>query len=191
MRKTLTACAIALFLTQLASLQARAEREIWVWTTADGVVHYTDDLKRVPDSFREIARLAHWEGGSYQRMSEPSAPPARASESPASGAKAIEASRLEAEQAAEAGWREQTRQIDERIASLTQQVAGCVNDHINRSPGDGSRKRREEREEAERCTGAKQDLQSARAEREALEERAHREGVPPGWVRGEDFRQSD
>lgn len=184
MRRTLAALAIALGLAQLAAPAARAEDEIWVWTTPDGAVHYTDDWERVPEAFRDRARVAHREGsGSYQRVEgrTPVPPAAQPEAAPAPDAPPP----LDAEAAAEAAWREQARAVAARIAALTQQVDGCASDHVNQSPGDGSRKRREERAEAERCAQARRDLAEAQADREALEERAHREGVPPGWLRVE------
>jgi hypothetical protein len=180
--------AFALALAQLAAASASAEGEIWVWTTADGSVHYTDDRERIPEAFRGIAREAQREGGgSYQRISSlaPSEPVPSAGD-PAPPAAEAPLAPYDAEAAAEASWREQARGIDERIAALSPQAEACGNDHVNRSPGDGSRRRREEREEAERCARAKQDLATARADREALEERAHRADVPPGWVRPQD-----
>jgi hypothetical protein len=179
---------VALAFAQLASAGAFAEGEIWVWTTADGTVHYTDERERVPETFRESARVAHWEGGgTYQRAagSAPSAPVA-SSDTPLRGAEAEPPALIDPEEAAEAGWRAEARALHERIAALSPQVEACAGDHINSSPGDGSRKRREEREEAERCAGAKQDLAAARADLAALEERAHRADVPPGWLRSED-----
>lgn len=164
---------------------ACAEDEIWVWTTADGAIHYTDDLKRVPEAYRESARIAHKEGGgSYQRIPVPApigAQPTRPAGVAGSGPDASDA-----EAAAEATWRERARAIDARLAELAPLVEACANDHVNLSPGDGSRKRREERDEAARCAQARNDLASARAEREALEESARLEGAPPGWVRPEE-----
>jgi hypothetical protein len=174
----------ALLLASLLAASALAESEqgqIWVWTTPDGAIHYTDDRERVPDAYRDAARVAHEEGGgSYQRM--PAAPAGRAPAATQSTA----AEAIDPEAAAEAAWRDQARAIDGRIAALAPQVEACKTDHVNRSPGDGSRKRREEREEAERCARARQDLADARAERDALDERAHRAGIPPGWVRTDD-----
>jgi hypothetical protein len=161
-----------------------ADGEIWVWTAADGSIHYTDERERIPERYREQARIAHEEGGgSYQQI--PALPPKneRAPAAPAPDPAEAPPEATDPEAAAEAAWREQARAIDARIAALAPQAAACANDHVNRSPGDGSRKRRQELEEAERCAAAKRDLASARAEREALEERAHRAGAPPGWVR--------
>ena len=177
MRNTLRTFALALVLPALWATGAQAEGEIWVWTTADDVVHYTDDRERVPEAFRASARVAHKEGsGSYQHAGPPAAPPADPAREGAQAAAV----------AAEASWRNEARQLDERITGLVQQVAVCGNDHVNLSPGDGSRKRREEREEAQRCRAATRNLAAARSERDALEERARREGAPPGWVRRPD-----
>ena len=165
-------------------VSAEDDGEIWVWTTPDGAVHYTDDRERVPEAYRDVARAAHKEGsGWYQSF--PAAPSAQPAAAPAAGAAGSappsEPTALDA--AAEAGWREEAKAIDARIAAAAPQVEACMGDHVNLSPGDGSRKRREELDEAARCAQAEQDLASARADREALEERAHRAGVPPGWVR--------
>lgn len=181
MRRHLAALLLAPLLAAASALAESEQGEIWVWTTPDGAVHYTDDRERVPDAYREAARVAHEEGGgSYQRM--PAAPAGR---TPAA-AEPAPTEAFDPEAAAEAVWRDQARAIDGRIAALAPQVEACKTDHVNRSPGDGSRKRREEREEAERCARARQDFADAQAERDALDERAHRAGIPPGWVRAED-----
>jgi len=175
-----------LALAQLATAGAFAEGEIWVWTTADGTVHYTDERERVPEAFRESARVAQREGDTKTvptpTPSSPAASPAAQARPAAAGTPAV----IEPEAAAEAGWRAEAKNLHERIAALEPQVAACAGDHINRSPGDGSRERREEREEAERCAHAKQDLATAHADLDALEERAHSADVPPGWLRSDD-----
>jgi hypothetical protein len=188
MRNAWTTIAVAVALVQLGAQRAHAEDEIYVWTTADGAVHYTDDLERVPDAFRNEVRIAHKEGGgSHQRAANARAPatPQRDGVPPKPGG-AEPAPAQDPEAAEEARWRDQARAIDERIAGLAPQVEACATDHVNRSPGDGSRKRREERDEAQHCAQAREGLASALAEREALEESAHLEGVPPGWVRSPD-----
>jgi Domain of unknown function (DUF4124) len=175
-------------LAQLASAGAFAEGEIWVWTTADGTVHYTDDQGRVPEAFRESARVAHREVDGTSKP-VPSRAPSAPVASPAAQVRGDEEeppAPVDLEAAAEEAWRAQARALHERIATLDPRVEACASDHINRSPGDGSRERREEREEAERCARAKQDLAAARADLAALEERAQRAGVPPGWLRTED-----
>jgi hypothetical protein len=154
---------------------AHAGDEIWVWTTPDGVVHYTDDREQVPEAFREGARVAQRQGsGSYQRVATPSAGSAPVAPAADLGADA------------EAAWRGEANALDARIAALAPQAEACATDHVRQDPGDGSRARREEREEAARCARVREELAAALAAREALEERAHREGIPPGWVRAED-----
>jgi hypothetical protein len=177
---------VALAFAQLASAGAFAEGEVWVWTTADGTVHYTDDRDRVPETFRESARVAHREGDVPRSASPAPSEPVAPSDAQPRGAEAEPPALIDLEEAEEARWRGEARAVHERIAALSPQVEACAGDHINSSPGDGSRKRREEREEAERCMGAKLDLAKARADLAALEERAHRADVPPGWLRSED-----
>jgi hypothetical protein len=179
--RTLRSRAVALSIgLSLCALGARADDEIWVWTTADGAVHYTDEQGRVPEAFREAARVAHREGGgSYQRV--PQAAPLAANDAAAKREAA-----LEAEVSAEASWRARARDIEERTRDAEARVEACAGDHFNNSPGDGSRKRRAEREEAERCAKASADLAQAQAERVELEDSAHQEGIPPGWLRVDD-----
>ncbi|HEY8120232.1 MAG TPA: hypothetical protein VII78_02855 [Myxococcota bacterium] len=187
MRFTPFAIALALALAQLAALPARAEDEIWVWTTTDGAVHYTDELERVPDEFRASARVAHKEGaGSYQRVSGGAPAAAAGDASGAKGAATPAAPPGDSDAASESVWRAEAREIDARIAALSERVATCAGDHVNLSPGDGSRKRREEHAEAEACARARADLALATSDREALEERAQRASVPPGWLRTDD-----
>jgi hypothetical protein len=189
MRMTATGSLLAAALIVFAAGSALAGEagEIWVWTTADGAIHYTDDRERVPEAFRASARVAHeGGGGSYQRVAPPS--PNANARAPAAARESAEPppEAMDPDAIAEAAWRDQARAIDARIAALAAKAADCGDDHVNRSPGDGSRKRRQEREEAQRCADAARDLASARADREALEERAHRAGAPPGWVRAEE-----
>ena len=175
--RTMTPAAALCALALLSASAVRASDDIWVWTTPDGVVHYTDDRDSVPEPFRDAAQVAHKQGGgSYQRVPTPTAPAASTPASPPGDPAAD----------AEAAWRGAARALDARLAALAPEVEACGTDHIEQDPGDGSRKRREEREEAARCARARADLAAARAERAALEERAHREGIPPGWVRAED-----
>ena len=175
MTRALRSGLAALCLLGTATLAGAAD-SIWVWTTPDGALHYTDDFERIPAAFRDAARVAEREGaGSYQRVLPAPAPrPAPAAQDPSAAPGAEEA------------WRAQARELDARIAELAPDVERCKGDHVNLSPGDGSRKRKREREEAERCEKARSELAAASAARAELEERAHREGVPPGWVRSQD-----
>lgn len=164
----------------LGASAARAEDEIWVWTTDDGAVHYTDDLERVPEAHRDDARVAHREGGgSYQRV--PQGAPLAAGEAAAKRTAA-----LEAEATAEATWRARASEIATRRRDAAKRVAACAGDHVNRSPGDGSRKRRAERDEAARCAAARAELAQADADQAELDEAAQRESIPPGWLRVDD-----
>jgi glycine/D-amino acid oxidase-like deaminating enzyme len=151
--------------------------EIYEWTEADGVIHYSDDLTQVPDQYRDGVRVTERE---EPRATDQAVAPAAPAQSAPTSAGPSEA---ELQLAAQANWREQAARLDARIAELAPEAKRCESDHINLSPGDGSRKRRKELAEAKACDEAEQALADARAEREALSERAREADVPPGWVR--------
>ena len=171
----------AISLVAVASNAAGAE--IYEWTEDDGVIHYSDDLTLVPEQYRGHVRVTEAEGdGATQQAPAPSAAPA----APAQNAPLpAEPSAAELQLAAEANWREQATRLDARIAELAPEAKRCETDHVNLSPGDGSRKRRKELAEAQACDEAEQALAEARKEREALAERARQADVPPGWLREE------
>jgi hypothetical protein len=163
---------LALCLAAGLTLPAGAGEQIFTWTDERGVAHYTDDRELVPEPFRDSMRVVE-KSEVLQHVIErrPAARPPRASD--------------EAAALLEAHWRERAAALDSQIASLEPVVERCAGDHYNVSPGDGSRRRREERAEAEACARAREQLAQAREAREALTEEARREGIPPGWVRGE------
>lgn len=144
--------------------------EIFEWTDARGVVHYTDDRDLVPEPFRDSVRVTE-KSEALQRV-RARRPPAKPSTAPDEAAALLEAH-----------WRERAAALDAQIARLEPEAARCEGDHYNVSPGDGSRRRREERAEAEACERTRRELAEARAAREELEEEARREDVPPGWLR--------
>jgi Domain of unknown function (DUF4124) len=149
--------------------------EIYEWVDERGVIHYTDDRELVPEPFRASVRISEAKGdGSFQRIIErrvtsASATPAARDESPGGRT--------------EAQWRSEAERLDALVAELAPAASRCASDHVNSSPGDGSRKRKAERAEAEACAKTRSDLVNARAERDEFREAAHRAGVPPGWVR--------
>jgi len=166
---------LALAVPLLCALAGSAAAdEIYEWVDERGVVHYTDDRELVPEPFRASVRVTEASGdGSYQRVIErrgSSAPAAPRAEDVVDGL-------------TEAQWRAEAERLDARVAELVPEAKRCENDHVNRSPGDGSRKRKAELAEAATCAKTTSDLISARAERDAFRENAHRAGVPPGWVR--------
>ncbi len=171
------ALAFALAGSAAAADEAQSARAIYEWTDERGVTHYTDDRELVPEPFLGSVRIAELSGdGSFQRAIERrvTAPPA------AHALEEVIANTTEAQ------WRAEAARLDAVIAELAPLAKKCKGDHRNDSPGDGSRKRQEELAEAEACAEARAGLASARAEREAFGELAHRAGVPPGWVRESD-----
>ncbi len=164
--------ALAGSLAALVSLAASAE--IYEWTEQDGVVHYSDDLAQVPDQYRDAVRIT--ETVSAEPPQQVAAPPPAA---------ASPAEKQPSEEMSDAQWRAEATRLDALIAKLTPEAKRCETDHINLSPGDGSRKRGEEYAEARACDETAEALVRAHADREALTERARQAGVPPGWLRGE------
>jgi hypothetical protein len=171
----LLACFVAIALSAVAAL---AESEIYEWTDERGVAHYTDDLELVPEPFRDGAKVTTaTERDGLQRVIERRVPAA-----PVPAAPPVDA----IDGIPEAQWRAEAARLDALIAELAPRAEACEGDHVNRSPGDGSRKRKAERDEAEACAKVRAELADAVREREAFSELAHRAGVPPGWVRGGD-----
>ncbi len=175
----------------LVVLAAPMLGEVFKWTDKNGAVHYTSDINQVPPGQRDLARAAANSGkGSLQRIrssapnlrSARSAPSSGAirTASPASPAPAAE-ERVEGK--SEAQWREQAQRHRARIAVLEPIAEGCEDERFDWSAGDGGRKYRAEQAEAEACDGTRRDLALERSQLENLEERAHRAGVPPGWMR--------
>jgi hypothetical protein len=152
--------------------------EIYEWVDERGVVHYTDDRELVPEPFRASVRVSEAGGdGTYQRVIERRGPAAPAAAAPASSPEDAIGGLTESQ------WRAQAERLDARVAELAPEAKRCESDHVNRSPGDGSRKRKAELAEAAACAKTRSDLVSARAERDEFRENARRAGVPPGWVR--------
>ena len=180
-------------ITIVATAGHAAGEEIYEWTEDDGVIHYSDDLTQVPEQYRGRVRVTEAEGGGATRpvpraastSGRQQAPTASAAPAPPSQSAPLPAapSAAELQLAAEANWREQATRLDARIAELAPEAKRCETDHVNLSPGDGSRKRRKELAEAQACDEAEQALAEARKEREALAERARQADVPPGWLR--------
>jgi hypothetical protein len=160
----------------ISAAAGEEERLLYSWTSGDGSVHYTDDSSRVPEEFRSSTKtFVARERREAQPV--PSAAPAKP--------KAVSEPAAIYDGWSEVDWRAEAQRLDDAIAALAPVATACEKDHVNLSPGDGSRKRREEAEEARKCAEARSALANAQAEREALSERAHRAGAPPGWVRGE------
>jgi hypothetical protein len=172
----LAALALGLSLA-ISAAAGEEERLLYSWTSGDGSVHYTDDSSRVPEEFRSSTKtfLARER---REAQPVPSAAPAKPKEAASEPAAIYDGW-------SEVDWRAAAQRLDDAIAALAPVATACEKDHVNLSPGDGSRKRREEAEEARKCAEARSALANAQAEREALSERAHRAGAPPGWVRGE------
>ena len=170
--------ALAGSLGALVSLAASAE--IYEWTEEDGVVHYADGLTQVPDQYRDSVRIT--ETVSPEPPQAAAAPQQAAAPPPAA---ASPAEKQPSEEMSEAQWRAEATRLDALIAKLAPEAKRCETDHINLSPGDGSRKRGEEYAEAKACAETGEALVRAHTDREALTERARQADVPPGWLRGE------
>ena len=169
--------ALATGFAALGALPAAAD--IYEWVADDGSVHYTDALEQVPEQYRGGMRVTEDEdsGATQQVPASPAAPAAI----PARAASPVDDESIDGMN--EAQWRAEAVRLDTLILELAPKAESCEGDHINLSPGDGSRKRREEHAEADACAETEKALKEARADREALAERAHLADVPPGWLR--------
>jgi hypothetical protein len=166
----------------LAASAARAE--LYRWTDANGVTHFTSDLNQVPAGQRDLARAAVSSGkGSLQRVasSAPRAQSASGSAAPASPAAPAAEDRVGGK--TDVQWRDEATRLRSRIALFEAPAARCGKDRFAWSRGDGGRKYREEQAEAEACQRTELELSLARKALEDFKERARRTGVPPGWIR--------
>jgi len=174
----------------LALIAPAASGEFYKWTDANGVIHFTANLDEVPPSQRPGA-AAKGGTGSFQRIesgarsapaaplrSEPSAIPA----TPGGAAKAAPVEERHGGQT-EAQWKADFRKYRDAIQSLEPVAERCQGDSFRWTEGAGKRKWQEETDEAQACSRVQSELDMNRRWLERLEEKAHRSGVPPGWVR--------
>jgi len=163
---------------------APAAAEVYRWTDAQGKVHYTSDLNRVPESQREAAKASAGEqqGGAVMRIESrpPPTPAAPAATPPAEPPRPAEEMRGGR---SESWWRAEAATHRESIARLEQQTEACTAAGFRWSAGAGGRAYREETAEADACGRIQSELQMNRKWLDAFEESAHRAAVPPGWLR--------
>ena len=178
---------------------AGAWSELYRWTDESGERHVTNESWRIPEQYREAALAdvkAREGGGSLNHGDEshnasPSAP-ARASH-PASAADTPGVIGGKSED----GWRSQSlamqRKIEDAEAALetaTEEEEDEAGD-VYFAPGAGRKARRPMRaaalsgdyEEDPTVEQLEAEVERAKSEFEAFEDRARRAGVPPGWLR--------
>lgn len=169
-----------------------AGAEIYKWTDAEGVVHFTSNPDEVPAAQRARAAEAGRAGkGSFQRVVPSGASAAaRAPAAPApprSRAGAKKASREAGEERVggrtEAEWRAEAEKHRSAIARLEPLVERCKDDSFRFSEGAGRRAYREEEAEVDGCRKLRDEKDMHERWLETLEEKAHSAGVPPGWIR--------
>jgi hypothetical protein len=169
----------------LLAAGASGAGEVYRWTGADGTVHYTSDLERVPAEQREAAKasVGRYTGGAVMRIeSRPPAARAPAAEPmPAEAASAPPAQGPSYGGLDEATWRAEGRKLRDAVAALEAEAEACRAEDFRRSAGAGGRA--EELASADACGRMRSELQTNRRWLEAFEDDAHRAGVPPGWLR--------
>jgi hypothetical protein len=180
---------------------AAAQAEVYRWTDAHGVTHYTSDINQVPASQRDLARRSVPYGrGSLQRIgaseqsdaSAPAAPVrsgAAASPSSTTAAKAAPASpgasgsEESFDGKSEAQWRDEAAKARDRLTRAEASAEHCKNDTYRASSRASRKKIEEGQSELAGCERIAAEAESARQALDAFEERAHAAGVPPGWIR--------
>ncbi len=173
-----------------------AVAEIYKWTDANGVVHFTSNASEVPADQREGARKAGSAGkGSFQQMETVPRPrEGAASSKPATQPSHFGGSAARRDSAdtpkeprfggrTEAQWRAQAAKYRNAIARLEANVEKCSGDQFRWSRGAGRRAYKEEQREAQACQTQKNELDMNRRWLSKLEENARRAGAPPGWLR--------
>jgi hypothetical protein len=175
----------------LALVAPAASAEFYKWTDANGILHFTANLDEVPPSQRPGAAAATGGTGSFQRIESGarSAPSARSRAVPSDtaatpdGAAKVAPSEERYGGRSEAQWRAEFRKYRDAIQSLEPVAERCKGDRFRWTEGAGKRKWQEETDEAQACSRVNNELDINRRALESLEEKAHRAGVPPGWVR--------
>lgn len=163
-----------------------AAAEVYRYVDAEGRVHFTGDLERVPPDQREAA-----EAGATAR------PPVNRSEAatPDAGAPETErpfsldpAAREEPGGRDEASWRAEHERLRSRVEMLESQLEMLEAQGADHPPG--PRRENVSRRNFDRYQGryeawqrTRSQLDGARSALERFEERARRAGVPPGWLR--------
>jgi hypothetical protein len=168
-------------------LAAPAAAEVYRWTDATGGVHYSSDLDDVPESQREAAqRNAGGTGrGAVMRLpARPASPAPRptpaAAPTGAGGAPSPTPPPERIGGRSEEEWRAQAEVYRGEIARLEREAEACSEGEFRWSAGAGGRG---EAASDDACGRVKRELDTNRGWLDALEDDAHRAGVPPGWLR--------
>jgi hypothetical protein len=160
---------------------AAAAGEVYRWTDADGKVHYTSDLERVPQAQRDAAKasVAREKKGAVMRI-ESRPPPAPAADEPAPEAAPEEPGPVYGGRD-EATWRAESKRLRDAVERLESEAEACSAGEFRWSAGAGGRAEGEA--SADACGRVRSELAMNRRWLDALEDDAHRAGVPPGWLR--------
>lgn len=162
---------------------ASAHAELYRWTDARGITHYTSDINQVPASQRELARKTVPSGkGSLQRIGAPAARSGAAQE-PAAPASPRRATDDLVDGKDEAQWREEATRLRARVALHAGPAERCQGDRLRLHARSSRAQIEEETAEAKGCERTARELALAQRMLSDFEERAHRLGVPPGWIR--------
>ena len=172
----------------VCGLASPVAAEVYRWTDAQGNVHYTSDLSRVPASQQDAAKASAGEpkGGAVMRIeSRPPAKPTGPAAAPGGASPAAPSQPAEEVLGgrSESWWRSEAAKFREAIERLEVQTEQCTAGEFRWSAGAGGRAYDEESAEADACGRIQSELQMNRRWQETLEENAHRAGVPPGWLR--------
>jgi hypothetical protein len=173
---------------------APARSELYHWRDANGVDHVVADLESVPPQQRDAARDAA-AGSTVNRMGNGAAP--RPASPPAGRSQAIgvapPAARAPSSELPgghdEAWWRDHYRSYLDDVARLDAQAKACAGMgpavrynrradwHLDRNAYD------RKVDALEACDAAADELEARKRALDRFEEDAHRNGVPPGWLR--------
>lgn len=167
------------------ALAAPASSEIYRWEDQNGVEHFTTNLTEVPPSQRDLAKArAAVKSGSLQRVETT----VRRTPTPNRTAGSASAPARGAGEDAIAGrteqqWRDEATRLRARVALYAPHAERCQGDSLRISAGSSREHIREEAAEAEACERSRFEHSLAEKALADFEERAHRTGVPPGWIR--------
>lgn len=191
--------AAAIVFVWVQGIAASASAEIYRWTDAKGGEHFAMDLHSVPIEYRAAAAASAGsvgKGANINRIpQEKRSAPSRSAGPAAARAHGLERSPRASEIVEKIGgheeswWRNRVQTLRDEMSSLEEQIDACEDleapKRYNHRTGKGMRRQHYDNKvnAIDRCASNQSNLEAKRRQLSSLEERARKQGVPPGWLR--------